>query len=148
MSTYTQILYHIVFGTKNRNATIDIDKHDELYRYIGGVIKNHQTFVFVIGGYSDHIHILSGLHPSIALADMIKDIKLSCSTWIKEGSLFPSFSGWQDGYGAFTCSWQDKERVINYIQNQFEHHRYKTFEEEYKTMLERAGIEYDEKYLL
>ncbi len=148
MATYTQILYHIIFGTKNRNATLDIDQHNQLYKYIFAVIKGHKSFTYKVGGHCDHVHILSSLHPSVALADMIKDIKLSCSSWIKKERIFPSFSGWQDGYGAFTCSWQDKDRIIGYIHNQEEHHRHKTFEEEFKKMLERAGVEYDEKYLL
>ena len=147
MATYTQILYHIVYGTKNHNGTLDLEHHDELCRYTAGILQNKNCFVYKIGGYTEHLHILAELHPTIALADLVKDIKLATSKWIKTKKALLAFEGWQDGYGAFSCSWKDKDRVINYIANQFEHHRHKTFREEYIAMLQRAGIEFDEKYL-
>jgi putative transposase len=147
MATYTQILYHIVFGTKNRVATLDLKHHDLLWRYVAGVLRNKQCVVYCVGGYTNHLHILSSLHPSLSLADSIKDIKLAASKWNKQEKLFPDFSGWQDGYGAFTCAWSDKERIQHYIENQYEHHQTKTFEEEYESMLKRAGITYDPRYL-
>ena len=147
MATYTQILYHIVYGTKNHNGTLDLEHHDELCRYTAGILQNKSCFVYKIGGHTDHLHILTELHPTIALADLVKDIKLAQSKWIKTKRVFSMFEGWQDGYGAFTCSWKDKDRIINYIANQFEHHHCKTFREEYIEMLQHAGIEFDEKYL-
>ena len=147
MTTYTQILYHIVFGTKDHDGTLDIKFHDELCRYIAGILKNKKCFIHKIGGYVDHVHILTNLHPSLAVADTVKDVKLATSKWIKKENKFSHFDGWQDGYGAFTCSWKDKERIINYISNQEEHHRRKTFREEYIDMLKMCGIEFDEKYL-
>jgi REP element-mobilizing transposase RayT len=74
--------------------------------------------LYKVGGHVDHLHILISLHPSWALADLVKDVKLSASGWIKDEKVFPHFSGWQDGYGAFTCSWKDKDRIANYIANQ------------------------------
>ena len=147
MATYTQILYHIVYGTKNHNGTLDLEHHDELCRYAAGILRNKNCFVYKIGGYTDHLHILTELHPTIALADLVKDIKLATSKWIKTKKIFPQFEGWQDGYGAFTCSWKNKDRIINYILNQVEHHRHKIFREEYIAMLQQVGIEFDEKYL-
>jgi REP element-mobilizing transposase RayT len=147
MATYTQILYHIVYGTKNHNGTLDLERHGELCKYTAGILKNKNCFVYKVGGYTEHLHILAELHPTIALADLVKDVKLAQSKWIKANKIFPAFDGWQDGYGAFTCSWKDKERIINYIANQIEHHRHKTFREEYIEMLQQAGIEFDEKYL-
>ena len=147
MATYTQILYHIVFGTKDHNGTLYQENHDQLWRYISGIIRNKQCTVYVVGGYTDHVHILSSLKPSLALADLVKDIKLAVSKWNKEKKIFPAFSGWQEGYGAFTCAYRDKERINKYIRNQYEHHRVRTFEEEYEQMLKKAGIEYDRKYL-
>ena len=101
-----------------------------------------------MNGVEDHLHILTHLHPSVALADLIKDIKLASSKHIKEKNTFPDFSGWQDGYGAFTYSIDRKDILINYIKNQEEHHRIKTFREEYIELLKEHGVEFEEKYLL
>ena len=123
MATYTQILYHIVYGTKKHQGTLDIKHHDELYRYITGILRNKKCFTYKVGGHIDHLHILTSLHPSLSLANTVKDIKLATSKWIKTEKKLSCFDGWQDGYGAFTCSWKDKERVISYISNQHEHHK-------------------------
>ena len=147
MATYTQILYHIVYGTKNHNGTLDLERHDELCRYTARILQNKNCFVYKIGGYTEHLHILTELHPTIALADLVKDIKLAQSKWIKIKKIFPRFDSWQDGYGAFTCSWKDKDRITNYIENQSEHHHRKTFCEEYIEMLQQVEIKFDEKYL-
>jgi len=147
MATYTQILYHIVYGTKNHQRPLDLERHDDLCRYKAGILRNKNCVVYKVGGHDDHLHILTSLHPSLALADLVKDVKLAASGWIKEEKVFPHFGGWQDGYGAFTCSWKDKDRIENYIANQREHHRHKTFREEYMEMLRKAGIEFDERYL-
>lgn len=147
MATYTQILYHIVYGTKNHQSTLDLDRHDNLCRYKAGILRNKNCFVYKVGGYVDHLHILTSAHPSLALADVVKDVKLAASDWIKTDNVFLHFDGWQDGYGAFTCSWKDKERIMQYIENQHEHRRHKTFREEYIEMLQRAGIQFDERYL-
>jgi REP element-mobilizing transposase RayT len=96
----------------------------------------------------DHIHIFSDLHPTVCLSDYIKDIKLASSAWIKENRFFPEFPGWQDGYGAFTYTINEKQKVINYIMNQKEHHKKETSFDEYKRLLIENGIEFDEKYLL
>jgi len=147
MATYTQILYHIVYGTKDHQTTLDIECHDDLCRYTAGILRNKNCVVYKAGGHVDHFHILTSLHPPLALVNLVKDIKLAASAWIKDEKVFPHFGGWQDGYGAFTCSWKDKDRISNYIENQREHHRHKTFRQEYIEMLQKAGIEFDEKYL-
>jgi putative transposase len=100
-----------------------------------------------INGVEDHIHILSDLHPTVALADFVKDIKVSTSIWMKENGLFPNFEGWSEGYGAFTISIKKRDNVITYIKNQKEHHKKVSFMDEYKSLLDEYGIEYDEKYL-
>ncbi len=148
MSTYTQILYQIVFGTKHRSPTLEKRNRDALFKYITGILQNKKCHLYQIGGVEDHIHIVTHLHPSIALADLIKDIKLASSDYIKSEVMFPKFNGWQDGYGAFTYSIGAKDNLINYVKNQEEHHRKKTFLEEYKELLIENGIEFDEKYLL
>jgi REP element-mobilizing transposase RayT len=94
----------------------------------------------------DHIHILSDLHPSLSLADYVKDIKVASSFWMKESGLFPGFHNWQEGYSAFTYSIRERNMIINYIKNQKEHHRKELFSDEYKRLLLENGIEYDEKY--
>ncbi len=148
MSSYTQILYQIIFSTKNREKVLIEENRTELLNYIWGVIKNNKSHLYRINGVEDHIHILTHLHPTIALADLIKDIKVSSSLMIKEKKLFPKFNGWQIGYGAFTYSIDEKEKLIQYIINQEEHHKKETFIEEFKKILEEFCVEYNAKYLL
>ena len=148
MSTYTQILYQIVFGTKNRERTLIASGRQELFKYMGGILKNKNCHLYRINGIEDHLHIVAHVHPSVALASLIKDIKLASSEYIKEIGLFQKFGGWQDGYGAFTYSIKEKDRLIEYVKNQEKHHKLKTFREEYIELLNEHGIEFDEKYLL
>ena len=147
MSTYTQILYQIVFSTKNRENTLTKPGRDELYRYISGVLKNKNCHMYQIGGVSDHLHIITHLHPSVALATLVKDIKLSSSDYIKTQRLFPLFNGWQVGYAAFTDSPEAKNNLIFYVQNQEIHHKDQSYKEELIKFLEEYYIDYDEKYL-
>ena len=148
MSTYTQILYQIVFGTKNRERTLTAEDRDELFKYISGILRNKKCHLYQINGVEDHIHILTHLHPSVALSDLVKDIKLAGSKFIKDQNMFVNFNGWQDGYGAFTYSIDRKDMLIHYVKNQVEHHRVKTFREEYEELLKEHGVEFNEKYLL
>jgi putative transposase len=148
MSSYRQILYHLVFRTKNSQKVINFEHKEDLFRYIGGVSNNKKCFLYRINGMEEHIHILSDLHPSIALADYIRDIKTATSIWMKESGNFPGFVGWADGYAALTYAQRDKEMIINYIKNQHEHHKTISFEEEYRMMLKEFGIEIDERYFL
>lgn len=147
MSTYTQIIYQIVFSTKHREPVMNVDNRDELYRYIAGVAKNKKCFVYQINGVEDHLHIVLDLHPSIALASLVKDIKISSSIYTKDKGLFKNFKSWQEGYGAFTYSIKEKDRLINYVKNQVEHHKIKTFKDEYIELLKENGVEFDDKYL-
>lgn len=96
----------------------------------------------------DHIHIFSDLHPSISLSDYVKNIKVASSLWMKNHGSFPAFSGWQDGYGAFTYSAREKDIIINYIKNQKAHHQKEIFYDEYKRLLYEHQIDFDEQYLL
>ena len=148
MSTYTQILYQIVFSTKNRERTLLKENRDELFKYIWGVLKNKNCHLYRINGVEDHLHILTHLHPAVSLSSLVKDIKISSSLHIKKQTLFKRFTSWQEGYGAFTYSIKEKDRLINYIKNQEEHHRKKTFKEEYIALLREHEIDFDEKYLL
>ena len=148
MSTYTQILYQIVFSTKGRERTLTTRQRPELFKYIWGVLKDKKCHLYRINGVEDHLHIVTHLHPSIALATLIKDIKLATSDYIKRDNLFNKFSGWQDGYGAFTYSIKEKDRLIEYVRNQEEHHKVVTFREEFMELLKEQGIEFEEKYLV
>ncbi|MBV6483658.1 MAG: hypothetical protein KFKLKKLM_00110 [Flavobacteriales bacterium] len=148
MSTYTQILYQIVFSTKHREQTLDANNRKELYQYIWGILKNKKCHLYQIGGIEDHVHIIIHLHPSVSLANLVKDIKLASSEFIKTNKLFKNFNGWQSGYVAFTYSIEAKENLINYVKNQEQHHKIKSFKDEYLEILKEHGIDYDEKYLL
>ena len=148
MSSFKQIYYQIVFGTKYRKPTIDEAHCADLYRYIWGIIENKKCKLYQINGVEDHIHIFCDLHPSIALADLIKDVKVASSIWMKEDGKFPNFRGWQDGYGAFTYNIRDRDMIINYVKNQKIHHQKQTFYDEFKGLLIENGVEFDEKYLL
>jgi REP element-mobilizing transposase RayT len=146
MSSYRQLLYHLVFRTKDSLPTIKQDNADQLYAYITGIIKHKNSHLYRINGVENHLHILTDLHPSIALADFIREVKVSSSLWMKSSDLFPGFNGWADGYGSFTCSYMDLGRLIDYIKNQKEHHKKKTFEDEYRFLLMESGITFDERF--
>ena len=147
MNSYRQILYHIVFCTYRRENTLLVEHHDELYRYIWGIIKKRNCILYRINGTENHIHILSDLHPTMALSDYIKEIKTASNFWMKESGNFPDFISWAEGYCALTYSYRDKDVIINYIKKQKEHHKNVDFEGEYRCLLKKAGIEADEKYI-
>lgn len=148
MNSFRQILYHIVFATYNRERTLAENYHDELYRYIWGIINNRKCVLYRINGTENHIHILSDLHPSIALSDYIKEIKTASNSWMKNSGNFPKFQSWAEGYCAITYNIRDKDKIINYIKNQKEHHRKTSFTDEVKQILNENGVEWDERYLL
>ncbi|HLN71728.1 MAG TPA: IS200/IS605 family transposase, partial [Prolixibacteraceae bacterium] len=118
MTAYRQILYHLTFHTKNSEKVLHNSGNDELFRFIWGILKNNHCKLYRINGIEDHIHIVCDLHPSAALADLIKDIKVASSKFIKEKHLYPLFSHWAEGYGAFTLSIKEKDRIVKYVMNQ------------------------------
>jgi REP element-mobilizing transposase RayT len=148
MSSFRQIYYQIVFGTKYRQPVIPETYCDDLYKYISGIIQNKKSTAYQINGIEDHIHIFCDLHPTIALADFIKDIKIASNLWMSGSGKFPDFIGWQDGYGAFTYSIREKDMISNYVKKQKVHHRKETFYHEFKRLLEENGVGFDERYLL
>ncbi len=148
MGTYRQIFYQIVFGTKNRKATIAREAEEDLYKYIWGCIKNKKCTLFRINGIENHIHLMSDLHPSVSLSNYVKDIKIASSIWMKESGKFPAFESWQEGYGAFTYSVKEKDMIIDYIKNQKEHHKTENFQDEFRRLMMENGVPFDEKYLL
>ena len=135
-----KIYTHIIFSTKHRENILHPTIQPELYRYIGGICNNLECYPVKIGGFTDHVHILCMLSKKITLMDLLKEIKQSSSIWIKtKGDGFNNFY-WQDGYGAFSVNPSEIEMVSDYIMKQEEHHKKKTFQEEYR-------VEYDERYV-
>ena len=126
--------------------TIKQDHVNELYAYITGIVKHKNSHLYRINGVENHLHILTDIHPSIAPADFMREVKASSSLWMKNRMLFPLFIGWEEGYGSFTCSYKDLTNLIEYIKNQQEHHKKVTFEEEYRKILLESGITPDEKF--
>ncbi|MCH8011382.1 MAG: IS200/IS605 family transposase [Candidatus Marinimicrobia bacterium] len=148
MSTYTQLLYHIIFSTMNRKCSLLEKRQEDLFKYIWGIIRNKKCHLYRINGMEDHIHIATDIRPAIALSDFVKDIKVASHDWIKREKIFPHFEAWQKGYATFTFSYRDKDGLINYIRDQKEHHKKTTYKEELKKLLVEWGVEFDEKYLL
>ncbi len=148
MSTYTQILYQIVFSTKQREQVLENENRPTLFKYIWGILNKNKCHLYRINGVEDHLHILTHLHPSIALADLVKNIKIASSGFIKEKGIFKQFNNWQEGYGAFTYSIKEKDKLIAYVKNQEEHHQLISFRDEYIALLKEHEIEFDEKFLL
>ncbi len=138
---------HITFSTKYRYPFIDDHIKEELFNYLGGICKNLECNPVIIGGYKDHVHILCLLSRKIALMKLIEELKTHSSKWIKtKGRSYQKFY-WQNGYGAFSVNPQKTDIVKNYILTQEEHHKKKTFQEEYRLFLEEYGIDYDERYV-
>lgn len=148
MSTYTQILYHIVFSTRNRDKVLNKEHRVRLFKDIWGILKKKNCHLYRINGVEDHLHIVTHLHPQISLSSLIKDIKLGSSSFIKENKIFPQFQSWQDGYGAFTYSIKEKDNLIEYVKNQEQHHKATSYKEEYIQLLNENNIRFDEKFLI
>jgi REP element-mobilizing transposase RayT len=148
MASYRQILYHLTFHTKNNEKVLYNSENDELFKYIWGIMKNKNCKLFRINGIEDHVHIVCDLHPSIALANLVKDIKVASSKWIKEKEIYPHFSNWAESYGAFTLSIREKDAVVKYVMNQQEHHKKESFREEFIRLLKENSVDFDGKYLV
>jgi putative transposase len=149
MSTYTQILYQIVFGSKNYTPFLSNKNQDILFGYIAGVLKNKSCHSYIVGGANNHVHIITHIHPAIALSYLIKDIKMASHELIyREKTMFPAFHGWQIGFGAFTYNISSKGSLINYVRNQAIHHRTITYKDELIRLLEENSVEYSDDYLL
>jgi putative transposase len=142
-----KIYVHLVFSTKHRQSLISKEIEGELFSYLGGICKNLECNPIQVGGHGDHVHILFLLSKKIALMNLIEKVKSNSSKWIKTKSIeFENFY-WQNGYGAFSVNPTEIETVKSYIINQEEHHKKKTFQEEFRAFLKKYNIEYDEKYV-
>ena len=145
--TYSQIYIQVVFAVKGRENLIIKQWRDELHKYIVGIIKVKEQKSIIVNGVSDHVHCFIGLKPSMALSDLVRDIKNNSSKFINEKGLVRGKFQWQEGYGAFSYAHSQIEQVYNYILNQEEHHKAKTFREEFVELLTRFEIEHKSGYL-
>ena len=145
--TLVSLMVHVIFSTKNREPLITPDIEPELFAYMGGILKNHESRLLDAGGAADHLHLLVSQSKNIALSLLMKDLKKDSSLWIKtKGTRFRNFH-WQDGYGAFSLGKIDIPELKKYLSSQKEHHRKRSFKEELIQFLQDEGIEYDERYL-
>jgi putative transposase len=146
-STFTNLLYHIVFSTKQREPLITEDFREELYKYIGGIIRAEDGILIEIGGIDDHVHLVAKLKPSMAVSEYLNKIKSNSSKWVNENKKSARRFAWQEGYAAFTVSESQVPPVREYIQNQEVHHKKISFQQEFIALLERHGISYDPQYI-
>jgi putative transposase len=146
-NTYTQLTIHVVFAVKNRENIIRKVHRSELFKYMSGIISNKKHKPLSINGVGDHVHILFGLNPSVALSDIVRDIKNNSSKFINQKRWVSGHFEWQTGYGGFSYSRSQRSNVINYIDNQEEHHRNNSFRSEYLKILNAFEIEFEEQYV-
>jgi REP element-mobilizing transposase RayT len=146
-NTYTQIYIHVVFAVQGRQNLIPKEHKEELHKYITGIVQNKKQKLIAINSMPDHIHLFIGMKPSIALSDLVRDIKANSSNFINEKKWVRGRFNWQEGFGAFSYGHSQIDVVVKYIQNQEEHHAKKTFKDEYLEMLKKFNVEYDERYL-
>jgi putative transposase len=147
MSTYSQIYIQLVFAVKGRTSLIGASWEEELFKYITGIITKKDQKLLAINGMPDHIHVLIGMKPTCCLSDLVREVKKASNAFVKEKKFVTFKFDWQEGYGAFSYSHSALDNVIAYIQNQKEHHKKKTFKQEYIGFLKKFQVEYEEKYL-
>ena len=146
-NTYTQLYTQFVFSVKGRENLIKESFRDELEKIMCGIIKNHKCKAFAIYCNPDHTHVLIGMHPAMSPAKIMEQVKSGSSKWLNEKRYVMGKFSWQDGYGAFTYSKSQIDKVVKYIENQREHHKKQTFREEYLAFLKEFDIDYDSRYL-
>jgi len=146
-NTYSQLYIHIVFAVKGRQNLISANWKDEIYKYITGIVTNKGQKLIAINGMPDHIHILIGLKPDMSISDLVRDIKSNSSKFINDKKWINGKFEWQTGFGAFSYSHSQLTNVIHYIERQEEHHKTKTFKEEYIEFLNLFNIEFKDEYL-
>jgi REP element-mobilizing transposase RayT len=146
-NTYTQLYFHVVFAVKGRENLIAEKWKEELYKYITGIIKNKNQKLIAINGMPDHIHLLVGMKSDSNLSDLIRDVKANASKFINEKKYVAGKFEWQTGFGAFTLGHSQLDAIINYIKTQEEHHKAKSFREEYTDFLKRYDIDFKSEYI-
>ncbi|MBC7864056.1 MAG: IS200/IS605 family transposase [Bacteroidia bacterium] len=146
-NTYSQIYIQIVFAVKNREALIHANWEAQLQKYITGIVQKKGQILMAVNGMPDHIHILISMKPTYCLSDLVREVKKSSATYINANDFSKFAFSWQEGYGAFSYAKWDVEKIVAYIRNQKEHHKKKSFREEYLGFLKDFQIEHNEKYL-
>jgi putative transposase len=146
-NTYTQIHIQCIMAVKYRQSLIAPEWKDQLQKYMTGIVQNYGHKMLAINNMPDHLHMFFGFRPNQSLSDLMRIVKSESSLWINDKQFTPAVFRWQDGYGAFSYSRSDVKNVINYIGNQEEHHRKKTFLEEYQQFLEKFEVNFDERYI-
>ena len=146
-SSHLSLHYHIIFGTKDRIPFIHDSWISRLHEYIGGTVRGLDGIPQAVGGVADHVHLLVGLKATHCLSDFVRDLKKSSTSWVRDEIPRSEKFSWQNGYAAFSVSASSRDTVKQYISNQAEHHRVRSFREEYILMLEKAGVAYDVRYL-
>jgi putative transposase len=145
--TFSQIYIQVVFAVKGRENLIIKEWKEDLHKYIAGIIKGKGQKSIIVNGMPDHIHAFIGLRPAMSISDLVRDIKNNSSNFINDNKFVKGKFSWQEGYGAFSYSHSHIENVYQYILNQEEHHKKKTFKDEYIDFLTKFNVDYDEKYL-
>lgn len=146
-NTYSQIYIQVVFAVQGRQNLLIKEWRQEVFKYMAGIIKNKGQKPMIVNGVEDHVHMFVGLKPSMALSDLIRDVKNNSSNFINDNQWIKGKFNWQEGYGAFSYGHSQIEAVYNYIQNQEAHHAKQSFQDEYLDLLKRFEVEYDTKYL-
>ncbi|MBK8206309.1 MAG: IS200/IS605 family transposase [Planctomycetes bacterium] len=145
--TWTKLLYHVVFSTKDRRGLIAPAFQPNLHAYMGGIIRRMKGTALLVGGVTDHVHVFTSIPPTIAVSDFMRELKAGSSKWINEQSRFAVPFEWQRGYAAFTVAPSGREALERYILNQPEHHNGRSFIDELQALLDEHGVTYDPKYL-
>ncbi|MBS1509052.1 MAG: IS200/IS605 family transposase [Bacteroidetes bacterium] len=146
-NTFTQLYFHVVFAVKGRANLISHRWKEELYKYITGIVTNKNQKLLAINGMPDHIHLLVGLRPDTTLSDIVRDIKANSSRFINEKKWVAGKFEWQTGFGAFTLGHSQLDAIMNYIRTQEEHHKTRTFRDEYVELLKRYEIDFKPEYI-
>jgi putative transposase len=146
-NTYTKLYYHITIAVKYRSNLISPNWKEELYKYITGIIANKNQILIAINGMPDHIHLLFAMKPDHMLSDLMRDVKANSSKFINEKKWVQGKFEWQRGFGGFTVGYSQLDMVINYIKRQEEHHKRKTFKEEYIELLKENDVEFNDDYI-
>jgi putative transposase len=145
--TYSQIYIQVVFAVKGRQNLLHKNWRDLVFKYMSGIITGKSQKAIIVNGVADHVHLFIGLKPAMAISDLVRDVKNNSSNFINDKKLVKGTFSWQEGYGAFSYSHSQIDNVYQYVLNQEEHHKKKTFREEYLDYLEKFDVDYDEKYL-
>jgi REP element-mobilizing transposase RayT len=146
-NTYTQIYIQVVFAVQGRQCLIQPDHKEEIYKYITGIVTNQGQKMLQVNGVADHVHLLIGMKPSIALSDLVRDIKAGSSKFINENRWIKGRFNWQEGFGAFSYGHSQLDKVIKYIRDQERHHQQNSFKNEYLALLRKFDIAFEDKYI-